>query len=206
MVYISYNLANFKRVYDLAKRFPYIEIRQDLCNFNFNELSELLQVIKYPILTMKGDYKFAESVFQLGIKYKAFLIDFDANFGKNKYDELINLNLSIPLQDQFIVSQHIDYNEFIKFSSFKLFNELLKWNSRFAKFVIENVDTEEAYSRVKSILNLNNEKFAIFFTGKYGKDSRIEAYKNNCPLNYAAYQDIRINNSQLDIDEYERIV
>lgn len=206
MVYISYNLPNLKRLINIAESYSHIEIRQDLCNFNFNDLSYLLQIIKFPILTMKGDFKFAKSLIDLGIKYKAFLIDYDASWGKDNYDELINANLQNSIQDHFIVSQHIDYNEFIKFSSFKLFNNLVKWNSRFAKFVIENVDTEESYSKVKSILKLNNEKIAIFFTGKFGRESRIEAYKNNCPLNYAAYQDIRINDSQLEINEYESII
>jgi len=202
MVYISYNLPDFNRLKHLGSLYSFIEIRQDFCKFTKKELNQLFDIISFPILTLKGDFGKVKHLLQFGIEKNYYLIDYDASWGKANYDSLIEQYAAKKLNNKFILSKHIDYEEFANIDENCLLIDLMEWKPKFIKLVVENVNSEESYSDIKYILKDNNDWISIFFTGKYGRESRIEAYKNGCPLNYAALDDIRINDSQLDFFEY----
>ncbi len=200
MIYISYNIPDFTKLIQLAKCYPNIEIRQDLCKFKLSELMLLSNVITNAILTTKGSYNSIIEIIKYGLNSGFKLIDYDFNWGYEQYSKLITED---SMNSKFIISNHIDNND-ITYDYIKSYiNEVTTWKSRFIKIVIENVDDIDTYNRLKQIISLNNERDSIFFTGKYGKISRVEAFTNGCQLNYAAIGNkIRVNDSQLELSEY----
>ncbi len=205
MVYISYNLPDFNRLKHLGSLYSFIEIRQDLCNFTTNELDQILEIITFPILTLKGDFEKVKPMIQYVIEKNVNLIDYDVNWGRANFNSLIKQYALTRFNPKFVLSLHIDYEKFEKIDLNVLLIELMEWKTKFIKVVVENVDTEESYLAIKFLLEENSDWISLFFSGKYGRESRIEAFKNGCPLNYAALDDIRINDSQLDFFDYFKL-
>ena len=201
MVFISYNLSDFNRLIKLSNLYSHIEIRQDLCQFTFDELDYLFQQIKYPIFTVKGTFANIREQLLFALNQKVKYLDFDYNWD---YSNLIDLKQDDRFKStKFIASNHFKYQDFNKHDINKYIQFLANIQVDYIKIVIEDVDNYEDYDKIKDVLNYNSGNIAIFCTGNFGKFSRVHAYINGCPLNYAAIgNQVRINASQLDIGEY----